>query len=555
MIRHGKTVRACSMLTLAAGAVLVASACSEAEPGGEGVETARAELYGFVDGTKWDTALPIPVCFRDAGFASRRAMIRDILEDTWARETRLRFSGFGTCASSNPAALPNTMAVKFWSKTSGFVGHPYGPSPARWTEIYLPDGSPSEGLPDGVKPRNFRNLVMHEFGHALGVSHDQARPDNWNGNQTIYCHDYDEHDPHELGGDPRGIFFTGADNDSIMSYCSQLPSSLSGRDVFGARKFYSFDTPDFDCQYLSDTYGIDANVTFAFAPPSVVQRWQTLGCATRPSSGDACQKASDLFGIAANETFGFAPQAVRTWWSSRGCATRPRSSLSICRRASETYGISAAERLSTDPPFTSPTVFNNAPAEVISWWQANQCDKKADNTEALRVGDSCQRLSDLYGISSSDNGWAPLEVLLWWHSHGCHEQPYTNQCQLLSDVFGVDANVTFGAAPNAARAWWTDHNCNTHPVSNNTCQRASDFYAIVAGQSWGFAPPEVQSWWTASNCQAKPTYKDMCQVMSDRYDMYGPFEVGAAPGAVVNWADEQNCPVTTPRGISRLSGN
>src|SRR5260221_9531987 len=70
-------------------------------------DTQESALYGGGSlGKLWDTT-SIPVCFRvAAGNDARKQLTREFLEDTWSRVTPLRFTGFGTCTSTNPSALP-----------------------------------------------------------------------------------------------------------------------------------------------------------------------------------------------------------------------------------------------------------------------------------------------------------------------------------------------------------------------------------------------------------------------------------------------------------------
>jgi hypothetical protein len=477
----------------------------------EPVANDESELYGGGSlATLWlINNMNVPVCFTAAGNATLRQLTRETLEDTWSRVTPVRFTGFDTCTSTNPAALPNTIAVSFAPDTRGFSE--YGRSDADWTSMELISNDPGQ---------HFRYEVMHEFGHALAFFHDQVRPDNWNGTTPVYCNQFN---PGEEGGFSGGITYSGADNDSIMSYCSGFSTALSARDVIGVRAAYG-SSKVFSCQDLSDIYGIDAGVTWGFAPSSVQTTWQANSCGTHPSSPDTCQKASDLYGIDANVTWGFAPGSVQTWWTNNGCNTRPVSTVNACQRASDTYGITAFETWGT------------APADVQTWWTNTGCNTSPRNQDA------CQRLSDQYGIQLGDTGWAPTDVANWWNTFACRTSPVVaDRCQLISDNYGTDAGVTFAAAPSAAQTWWVNNGCNTHPQSTNSCQRASDVFAIDAGVSFGFAPAEVQSFWTSNGCNTKPTFQDVCQVAADRFGIVGNVTWGAAPADVRSWWVAAGC--------------
>lgn len=497
------------MSILPSCAFLVGCVIADQPPETDIVATEKSDLYGGGSiAALWNTN-NVPVCFRNAGTAALRQRLRDILEDTWSRVTPIRFTGFADCTSTNPGALPNTIAVGFAPDTRGWSE--LGRSNNDWTGMEL--------ISNGTG-QHYRYEVMHEFGHALGFHHDQVRPDNWSGTNPVYCDDFN---PGEVGGFSGGISYSGADNVSIMSYCAGWATAMSPRDVVGARAAYS-SSKSFSCQDLSDIYGIAQNVTWGFAPSSVQTQWLSKSCTTHPSSSNACQKASDLYGIDEGVTWGFAPAHVRTWWTSNACTTKPRSSVGLCQRASDTYGT------------THNQTWGTAPADVQSWWNSNSC------TTSPRNQDACQRLSDQYGIRPGDNGWAPTDVSTWWNEHSCETSPVVaDRCQLLADLYGTDEGVTWAAAPTAARAWWTANSCNKHPVSSNSCQRASDLFAIVYAESWGFAPVEVQSFWNSSGCTTKPTFKDMCQVISDRFGIVHGVTWGAAPADVRSWWDANSC--------------
>jgi hypothetical protein len=123
------------MSILPSCAFLVGCVIADEPPETDIVGTVESDLYGGGSiAALWNTN-NVPVCFRNAGTAALRQRLRDILEDTWSRVTPIRFTGFADCTSTNPGALPNTIAVGFAPDTRG--RSELGRSNNDWTSMEL----------------------------------------------------------------------------------------------------------------------------------------------------------------------------------------------------------------------------------------------------------------------------------------------------------------------------------------------------------------------------------------------------------------------------------
>lgn len=103
-------------------------------------------------------------------FANLSRAIRGAVSG-WSNAAHIDFVGWGDC-SLDPLQNPYTLAISW---TTGVDNSFQGPNSQVWTRMQLNPGSLTGALTND--PTYFRGEVLHEFGHALGFSHEMARPD------------------------------------------------------------------------------------------------------------------------------------------------------------------------------------------------------------------------------------------------------------------------------------------------------------------------------------------------------------------------------------------
>jgi hypothetical protein len=135
-------------------------------------EDVTRDLY--LVGTRWPnnltgTGASIPVCYRTPGAISgstdetnRIAYLREVrgfIDQSWGRVANLNFTGWGVCASSNPAGT-----IRIDINTSGGSSCSLGYRGSNATNMEL-------NMNDSRQPV----VPIHEFGHALGFHHEFTR--------------------------------------------------------------------------------------------------------------------------------------------------------------------------------------------------------------------------------------------------------------------------------------------------------------------------------------------------------------------------------------------
>jgi hypothetical protein len=140
----------------------------------------RERPYAYALTSALWTINPIPVCWEemDPQFAQARAAVREAVANTWERHSRARFSGWQQCAPNNGGVHihvedlddrvgPRAMAlgrVLNGLRNGVVLNFTF----EKWGRVFC-----------GGRYRDscIRATAVHEFGHVLGFSHEQNRPD------------------------------------------------------------------------------------------------------------------------------------------------------------------------------------------------------------------------------------------------------------------------------------------------------------------------------------------------------------------------------------------
>ncbi|CAB3854467.1 M12 family metallopeptidase [Achromobacter animicus] len=168
----------------------------------------------------------IPVCWENPSAADATAMmwVKDSIERTWSAASALKFTGWTQCAGINNGIRIRIADVGPHVKSLG--RYLDGKTDGMVLNFSFVNWSPSC---QQTLERCIRAVAVHEFGHAIGFTHEQNRADAPGECQKI-----------SQGTSP-DVMLTPYDSNSAMNYCNKLWNNngfLSTLDVAAVKALY-----------------------------------------------------------------------------------------------------------------------------------------------------------------------------------------------------------------------------------------------------------------------------------------------------------------------------